>query len=79
MSEVMKKIIETLEEIRPGCDFAGKAALVDDGLLDSFEVIQFISEIGDKLDVDIPVEDIIPENFNSLEAIEKLINSLLEI
>lgn len=79
MSEVMEKIIETLEEIRPECDFEGKTALVDEGLLDSFEVIQFISEIGDKLDVDVPVEEIIPKNFNSLEAIEKLINSLLEI
>lgn len=79
MSEVMSKIIEVMKEIKPDFDFEGKTSLVDDGLFDSFEVIQFIAEITDVLDVDIPVEEIVPENFNSLEAIEKLINSLLEM
>ena len=79
MSEVMLKILEVMKEIKPEMDFEGKTSLVDDGLFDSFEVIQFIAEITDVLDVDIPVEAIVPENFNSLESIEKLITSLMEI
>lgn len=79
MSDIRKQIIEALKEVKPDFDFEGKTALVDEGMFDSFEVIQFVSEIGDRMDLDIPVEAIIPENFNSLEAIEKLINELLEI
>lgn len=79
MSEVMEQILGALKEVNPDVDFRGKTGLVDEGLFDSFEVIQFVSEIGDRLKVDIPVEMIIPENFNSLETIEKLICSLLEM
>ena len=79
MSETRTKIIEVLKEVKPDFDFEGKINLVDEGLFDSFEVIQFVSEINDELDIDIPVHEIIPENFNSLDAIEELINSLLEL
>lgn len=79
MSEAREKVIEILNLIKPGFDFEGKTALVDDGLFDSFEVIQFVAEIGDELDVDIPVHEIVPENFNSLDAIVELVTSLLEM
>lgn len=74
----MEEILKALEEIKPGFDFKGETNLADGGILDSFDVIQLVSELNERLEIDIPVEAIVPENFNSLEAMEKLVNSLLE-
>lgn len=74
----MEKILNILQEIKPGFDFAGQTDWVDSGSLDSFDVIQIVAELNGALDIDIPVEAIIPENFNSLEAVENLVKSLLE-
>lgn len=74
----MEKLMQVLEDIKPGFEFAGRTDLVDSGDIDSFDVITLVTELNDAFDVDIPVEAIVPENFNSVEAIKKLIDSLLE-
>ena len=74
----MDKLLKALEEIKPGFDFAGRTDLVDSGDLDSFDVISLVSELNDAFDIDIPVEEIIPENFNSLEAMMAMLNAQLE-
>ena len=68
----MEKIVEILQGIRPEIDVTSKS-LVDDELLDSFDIVTLVSELIDSFNIDISVEDIIPDNFNSVEAINKLI------
>ena len=68
----MEKITQILQSIRPGIDVTSRA-LVDDELLDSFDIVTLVSELIDTFNVDISVYDIIPDNFNSVEAINKLI------
>ena len=72
----MEQLMAILSEIRPDVDFENETALIDDGILDSFDVVSIISEIDDKFGVQIRISELDPENFNSAEAIWKLIQSL---
>lgn len=72
----MEKLLEILKGIRPDIDFENEEGLIDDGLLDSFDVVAIISAIDDEYDVQIRISELDPENFNSAEAILKLIESL---
>ena len=74
----MDKLLTILEDIKPGFEFTGRTDLVDSGDLDSFDVISLVSELNEAFDIDIPVEEIVPENFNSVDAMMALINAQLE-
>ena len=70
----MEKLIEILKGIRPNINVES-TSLVDDGELDSFDIVTLVSEIIDAFNVELNVDDIVPENFNSVEAMYKLIES----
>lgn len=75
---MMEELRELLEEIRPDIDFAKEKKLIDDGILDSIDIIGIVTEINDHFDVEINVQYLLPENFNSMEAIYALIQKLQE-
>lgn len=68
--------MEILENIHPEIDFNTCETLIDDGLIDSFDIVTIISEINEEYDVVIPAEEIVPENFNSAKALYSLIQRL---
>ena len=70
-----KQIIEILSEICAGIDFETETALIDDGLIDSLDIVAVVTELMEAFDVELGVDDLTPENFNSVEAIEDLIES----
>lgn len=72
----MEALLKILEELHPEVDFTKEKSLIDDKILDSFDIITLITEINEEFDVKIPVEEIVPENFNSAEALYKLIQRL---
>lgn len=71
-----EKLLEVLAESKPGFEFEGKKGLVDGGYLDSFDIITLVTELNVQFDIDIPVEEIITENFDSVETILALIERL---
>lgn len=71
----MEKLINLLSEICPNIDFAHETALVDDGLIDSFEMVSIVSTIMENYDIELDVDDLMPENFNSVNDMIKLIQA----
>ena len=72
----MEKLMEILKGIRPDVDFANETALIDDGILDSFDVVSIISELDDAFGVQVRINELDPENFNSMESIWNLVQEL---
>jgi acyl carrier protein len=72
----MEQLMEILEGLRPDIDFANEKSLVTDRLLESFDIINLVSEIDDEFDVKIKPADLVPENFDSVEAMWALIQRL---
>lgn len=69
----MGKILEILKELRPDVDFVSEKELVDAGILSSFDIFTLVEELSDAFDIDIETDDIIPQNFNSVEGMERLV------
>lgn len=78
MEENRQELMEILEETRPDIDFENETALIDKEMLDSFDIISIVSEINEAFDISINVNDLLPENFNSVDAILALITKLQE-
>ena len=74
----MERIIELLQEIKEDIDYENETSLIDDELLDSFDILQLISALDDEFDVAIPAAMIIPENFNSVEALWNMVQELMD-
>lgn len=74
----MKKLLDILSEICPDVDFENCTTLIDDGLLDSFAILEIVSELNDAFDVEITASNIVPENFNSANALWKLVEELAD-
>ncbi len=72
----MEKLIEILDELKPGVDYENTDNLIDGRILDSLTILSLVSEIEDAFDVEIPTVEIIPSNFNSAKNIYALIEKL---
>ena len=74
----MEKLMNILMEIDDSIDYENEKALIDGRLLDSFGVITLLSELEDAYDIEIEASEMIPDNFNSAEAIYKMVLRLQE-
>ena len=74
----MEELMEILNNLHPDGDFETEERLVDDKILDSFDIVSLIAEINEAFDIAITAKDIIPENFNSAKALYALIQKLEE-
>jgi len=72
----MDKLMRILSELSSDIDFETEDALIDGGLLDSFDIVTLVAEIDDAFGIEVPAEALIPENFNSAKAIFALIQRL---
>jgi len=74
----MEKLLEILDELHPDVDFKTEEHLIDNKILDSFDIVTIVAEIDAEYDVAIPAEELIPENFNSAKALYALVERLMD-
>lgn len=74
----MEKILEILKSIRSDIDFEKEEKLIDDGILDSFDIVSIVAELCEAFDITITAEDLEPENFNSVKAIQALVDRIMD-
>ena len=78
MNISLEDVIEMLEDIQEDIDYQSCTTLIDDHMLDSFDILAIVSAADDEFDVTIPAKEIIPSNFNSAEALCALLNRLAD-
>ncbi len=74
----MEKLLEILKSVRDDIDFENEDKLIDDEILDSFDIVSIVGELCDAYDITITVDDMEPENFNSAKAILALVERLID-
>ena len=73
-----EQIMKILKDVRSDVDFENETALIDNGVLDSFDIISIVGELNDAFGVEINADDLLPENFNNVAAMVELIGKLQE-
>lgn len=76
--EIKETVHRILSDLHPDVDFETNDALVDDGVLDSLDIVSIIAELSAELDLTFPPEEVVPENFNSAAALVELLERLDE-
>ena len=74
----MDDIIKILEQIKPGVDFNTEENLIEEEILDSFDIVTLVAKLNEEFDIEITPADLVPENFNSAERIYELVKRLEE-
>ncbi|MEG2457317.1 MAG: acyl carrier protein [Bacilli bacterium] len=72
----MQKLIDVFNDVKPGIDINSNS-LIDDGIIDSFDIITLISYVNSEFDIEFPVSEILPENFNSIKSLYEVINKIV--
>lgn len=79
MDEIgIEDVIEVLRDVEEDVDYEACTTLVDDRVLDSFDILSIISALNDEFDISIPAKDVIPDNFNSAAALRDLVQRLVD-
>ena len=74
----METLLEILEDIQPDVDFETRTDLIDAHLLSSLSILSLIAELEDAFDITVPAVEIVPKNFNSMQAMWNMIQRLQE-
>lgn len=72
----MEDLLDILEELHDDVDYETCTTLIDDKILDSFDIVTIVAEVNNVFDVQIPAEELVPENFNSAKSLYALIERL---
>lgn len=72
----MDELMRILSGVRPDVAFDREERLIDGGILDSLDIVMLVGELNDAFEVEITVDELLPENFNSAGAIYALIRRL---
>ena len=78
VEEIREIILGILQELHEDIDFEAEEKMVDDKVLDSFDLVTLVTELGEEFEVDITAKDFVAENFNSVDSLSTMIARLIE-
>lgn len=78
MDITLEALIELLEDVKEDVDYESCTALIDDHVLDSFDILSIISTLNETYDISIPAAEIVPENFNSAASLLAMVERLID-
>lgn len=73
---VREQVLAILKEVKPTKDLEGINNLIEGGYIDSFELMSLVANLTDIFNIDITIDELIPENFNSVDAIVAMVEKL---
>ena len=73
---IKEKVLTILNKVKPTKNLEGISNIVEGGYIDSFELLMLITALSEEFNIDISVDDITPENFNSVNCIVEMIERL---
>lgn len=78
VEEIREIILGILQELHEDIDFEAEEKMVDDKVLDSFDLVTLVTELGEEFEVDITAKDFVAENFNSVDSLSAMIARLMD-
>ena len=78
MDMTLEEFIELLQDIKEDVDFENCTTLIDDHVLDSFDILSTISALNEEFDISIPAKEIIEANFDSAEGLRAMVQRLVD-
>ena len=73
---VIQELMDILTDLRPDVDFETETALIDDHILESFDIVSLVAALNDAFDIEIGAKDLVPENFNSAKRLLAMVQRL---
>lgn len=73
-----ERVLQILKDVKPTKNLENISNIIEGGYIDSFELMMLITALSEKFAVEITVGEMIPENFNSVGAISRMVDALLE-
>ena len=74
----MDELLEALKRVNPNIDYAGQTGLYTNKIIDSIDMTSILADLEDTFDIEIGMEYIIPENFDSVEAMWAMVQELMD-
>lgn len=74
-----EQVLAILKEIKPTKNLENVTDIIEKGYIDSFELMSLVASLSEKFGIEITIEELIPENFNSVDAISKMVDTLKKI
>ena len=71
-----EQVLAILKEIKPTKNLENVTDIIEKGYIDSFELMSLVASLSEKFGVEITIEELIPENFNSVDAMSKMVDEL---
>ncbi len=78
IEDIRDGVLNILKELHEDIDFEAEEKMVDDKILDSFDLVTLVTELGDAFDIEITAKDFVAENFNSVDALSEMIERLMD-